>query len=103
MEIEAMLYERIATEFDNLKCMEVGSEEYKNAAATLNQFMDRAIEIEKINADKEDKLETREEDRKDRLIKNIFTGVNVLGGILLVIWGTNKTLNDHYISRKEIH
>lgn len=92
MEIESMLYERIAQDFENIKGMEVGSEEYKNAAATLNQFMDRAIEMEKIHVDKEDKLEIREDERKDRLIKNIFTGVNVLGGIVLVIWGTNKTI-----------
>lgn len=92
MEIETMLHDRIVKDFKNMDNMDPGSEEYKNTAATLNQFMDRAIEMEKIHVDKEDKLETREEDRKDRLIKNVFTGINVLGGIGLVIWGTNKTM-----------
>lgn len=92
MSIETMLHERIADDFDKLREMEVGSEEYKAAAATLNQFMDRAIEMEKIGSEKDLKIQQMEDDKKDRLVRNIFTGVNVLGGIGLVIWGTNKTL-----------
>lgn len=92
MNIETMLHERIADDFDKLNEMEVGSEEYKAAAATLNQFMDRAIEMEKIGSEKDLKMIQMEEEKKDRWTRNIFTGINVLGGIGLVIWGTNKTL-----------
>ena len=103
MDIETMLHEKIAKDFENLKTMEVGSEEYKAASDSLTKFMDRAIEMEKVHIEREDKEESREndknlkleqmaDDRKDRLVRNVMTGVNILGGIGLAIWGTNKTL-----------
>lgn len=103
MDIETMLHEEIAKDFEKLKTMEVGSDEYKAASDSLTKFIDRAIEMEKNQNEKEDKDECREidkelklkqmmDDQKDRLIRNAMTGVNILGGIALAIWGTNKTL-----------
>lgn len=103
MSIETMLHEKIAKDFENLKTMEVGSEEYRVTSDTLTKFMDRAIEMEKVHVEKEDKEESREndknlkleqmkDDRKDRLVRNIITGVNVAGGFGLAIWGTLKSL-----------
>lgn len=103
MNIETMLHERIADDFEKLGQMEVGTDEYKSAAATLNQFMDRAIEMEKIAVDKEHKEETRinehelklkqmDEDRTDRIVRNALTGANIAVGAGLAIWGTFKTL-----------
>lgn len=119
--MENLLREEIALEFDGLRAIEIGTTEYKNAVEGLSKLMDRAIEMEKITQEHEEKCKNREfeikkleaereekcknrefdytmkimqmesEDR-DRLIKNIISGVTVGSGIVLTVWGTLKTL-----------
>lgn len=103
MKNETMLHEEIQSELDELSKIEVGSEKYKVAVDGVAKLMDRAIEIDKINADTQEKVESREaeidlklkqleEDKKDRKVRN---GIAIAGiGIPAVvsIWGTLKTL-----------
>ena len=103
MKNETMLHEEIQSELDELSKIEVGSEKYKVAVDGVAKLMDRAIEIDKINADAQEKVESREaeidlklkqleEDKKDRKVRN---GIAIAGiGIPAVvsIWGTLKTL-----------
>ena len=101
--IETLLYEEIESEFNKLSNLEPGTEQHKAAASTLTQLMDRAIEIEKVESDCKDKKETREseralkvqqfnDDKKDRLIKNIIGIAGVVLPILVTIWGTKVSL-----------
>jgi hypothetical protein len=103
MKNETMLHEEIQGELEELSKLEVGSEKYKVAVDGVAKLMDRAIEIDKINADTQEKVESREaeidlklkqleEDKKDRKVRN---GIAIAGiGIPAVvsIWGTLKTL-----------
>lgn len=103
MKNETMLHEEIQSELDELSKIEVGSEKYKVAVDGVAKLIDRAIEIDKINADAQEKVESREteidlklkqleEDKKDRKVRN---GIAIAGiGIPAVvsIWGTLKTL-----------
>lgn len=99
MSIRSLLNDEIQAEFKELDKMEVGSETYSKAIDGLTKLMDRAIEMEKIdegviNRKMEKDLKTAEldDERKDRLIKNCLTGVSIVTGIGLTVWGTLKSL-----------
>lgn len=102
MSIPNLLQVEIEDGFKKLQDFKVGSEEHKNAVDELTKLMDRAIEIERIESDNKEKAESRkidqdlrlkqmEEDRKDRWVKNGLTGISVIGGFALTIWGAMKS------------
>ncbi len=103
MKNEHMLHEEIQAELEELKKIEVGSDEYKVAVDGVTKLMDRAIEIDKLNAEVQEKIESREvetdlklkqmeEDKKDRRTRNgiAIAGIVIPSGV--AIWGTLKTL-----------
>ncbi len=103
MNIQTLLYDEIEEEFEKLRKIEYGSEQYKVTVDGLTKLMDRAIEMEKFDSDCEDRAKTREneqlekaqqlaDDKKDRLIKNIISGAGVVLPLLVTIWGTKVSL-----------
>lgn len=103
MKIETQLHKEIEDQLNELKKMQVGSEEYKLAVEGITKLMDRAIEIDKMNLDHQEKIDSREietdlklkqmkEERVDRNVKNMLTliGIGVPAG--LTVWGTLKSL-----------
>lgn len=91
MDMETKLNEVIQEELEKLEGMEVGTETYKTTVDGLTKLVDRAIEIEKLNNDVLDKTETRKEDRKDRIVKNIISVANIVVPAGLTVWGTIKS------------
>ena len=103
MKNEQLLHDEIQNEFESLKDFEVGTEEYKATVDGLVKLVDRAIEIDKLNLEAEEKAKNREKDygfklqqmeeeRKDRLIRNCISTAGIVIPSLLTIWGTLKTL-----------
>lgn len=103
MNIETKLHVEIDDEFDTLSGMELGSEQYKVAVDGLTKLMDRAIEIEKLDIEHEDrekaqkmehdlKLAQMEEEKKDRLIRNCLTAAGIIIPTIVTIWGTVKSM-----------
>ena len=103
MNIETLLNDEIKSELDLLKDMEVGSDDYKMTVDSLVKLMDRAIEIEKINIEHEEKSSDREadtdiklaqmeEDKKDRFVRNLISVAGILIPTAVTIWGTLKSL-----------
>ena len=102
MKIETLLHEEIESEFECLKELEIGTEQYKITVDELVKLVDRAIEIDKLNLEAEEKAKNREKDndfklqqmeeeRKDRLIRNCISAAGIVIPSLLTIWGTLKT------------
>ena len=116
-----LLNEEIESELNTLKDLPMGSEEQSKAVTDLTKLLDRAIEIEKIEVDKQQKelnreietkkieneLRLKEEAQKidekfkekqlkheniDRIVKNVLTGVSIIGGGALTVWGTIKSI-----------
>lgn len=116
-----LLEEEISAEFNTLKDMELGSEEYKSVVDGLTKLMDRSINLDKLGIDKEEKIKDRESDsnykaeqlnseksyrdsdiilrtqqmsneQRDRLITNAITAAGIVIPSLITIWGTFKTL-----------
>ena len=99
MKVETLLREEIQNEFNQLSKMELGTEQYEKTVNGLAKLMDKAIEIEKFNVECEEKSKEydlkctqSEEDKKDRLIKNIIAGAGVAIPSILTVWGTIKSI-----------
>ena len=101
--IETLLYEELGTEFEKLHELKPGSEEHKAVSDVVAKLMDRAIEMDRIESDCREKAAAREseqlarqqqleEDKKDRLIKNIIGAAGVVLPLIVTIWGTKVSL-----------
>lgn len=102
MELNTLLREEIQVEFEQLKKMNVGTEEYKITVEGLTKLMDRAIEFEKNDTDYVEKVKANEaemdlkakqmhDEKVDRIVKNTLTGVSIVGGLVLTVWGSLKS------------
>lgn len=101
--IETLLHDEIETEFTKLSELTPGSDEHKKLSGELAGWMDRAIELERIDRDCEEKAAARaieermkqqqlEDEKKDRLIKNILGTAGIVLPLLVTIWGTKVSL-----------
>lgn len=101
--IDPQLYEVIKEDFDKLKGNDLGSDERKAALDEVTKLMDRAIEIKKVDVDCENRAKTLEseelmrkqqieDEKKDRLIKNLISVAGIVLPIGLTIWGTKVSL-----------
>lgn len=100
--IDTMLRDELQREFENLKDMKSGTEEHKVGVDSLTKLLDRAIEMDKFEADVQEKAENREvdislkekqmqEDKKDRIVKNCLTAVSLIASVGLTVWGSCKS------------
>ena len=103
MKIETLLHEEIKDEFDELGKLEVGSEQYKITVDGIAKLVDRAIEIDKLNTESEDRIDQRnvdsdlktkqmKEDRIDRIARNSIAIAGIIIPTVVTIWGTITTL-----------
>ena len=104
--IETLLEQEISEDLEGLKNLELGSEEYKVATEKVAKLMDKAIEFKRIDLDiqkeqnrefaeaNETKLKKEQfkEDKKHKWIQHGLTVITFIGGVLVTVWGTNKTL-----------
>lgn len=102
LEIEKKLHEEIGREIDILKGMEAGTESYKALVDGVTKLTDRAIEIDRFNADVEARVETQkfenelkmkqmQEDKIDRIVKNCLTGFGIILPVFITVWGTKAS------------
>lgn len=103
MDIRTKLKEAIGDGFDHLKGVDKSSDEYVKNAKVLMEFMDRDINIEKIEIERKTTSEAQRnelslkakqmrEEKIDRYVRNGLMVISVVGEIVLIVWGTNKTL-----------
>lgn len=101
MSIQRLLREEIESEFKELSKITPGGEDYKVAVDGITKLMDRAIELEKNEIDRQDRIDARdsenefktkqmEDEKKDRFVKNLLTGIGTIGGLVVTIWGAKK-------------
>lgn len=103
MEIQGLFNEEITRRLEELRDMQVGSDEYKAAVDNLTKLTDRAIEMEKVHQDANEKVadrlmrngqefDRRQDEKKDRIVQYCLRGVEVAIPVALTIWGTVTTL-----------
>lgn len=103
MSIHRLLSEEIQSELGELKKMKVGDEEYKTTVDGLTKLVDRAIEMERIDMENQEKAKNQEidndfklrqieEERKDRFVKNCIAVAGIALPSIITIWGTVKSI-----------
>lgn len=98
MKIKETLYKEIEDELQVLNEIEVGTDEYKSSVDGVTKLLDRAIEIEKHEAEMKEREAERiakniqaAEEQKDRVVKNYIAAGGVVLPLLVTIWGTLKS------------
>lgn len=98
MKIKETLYKEIEDELQALNKIEVGTDEYKSSVDGVTKLLDRAIEIEKHEAEMKEREAERiakniqvAEEQKDRVVKNYISAGGVVLPLLVTIWGTLKS------------
>ena len=98
MKIKETLYKEIEDELQALNEIEVGTDEYKSSVDGVTKLLDRAIEIEKHEAQMKEREAERiakniqvAEEQKDRVVKNYISAGGVVLPLLVTIWGTLKS------------
>ena len=99
MSMDKLLREEIQDEFEGLSKMELGTDTYKVTVDGVTKLVDRVIEIDKINDDREErrkkqeaenalKAEEMKMDRRDRRIKHGLTALGIVVPTVATVWGT---------------
>jgi adenylyl- and sulfurtransferase ThiI len=113
MNIKVLLQDEIRRELDEIKKIDVGTEECKVAIDGVTKLIGLSNDMDKVDCEYQDRYEAREietelkkeqlnnerelkkrqlkDDRIDRHIKNVITVGTFVGGVLLTYWGTCKT------------
>lgn len=103
MSIEAHLATEIESEFIALSGIEVGSEAYKTTVDGVTKLLDRMIEIDKLEFERDKKTESdkkeeefrrmqMKDEKNDRLIRNCLSAAGIVIPTIVTIWGTIKSI-----------
>lgn len=99
MDIQKLLNDEIAAELEVLENIDMTSDKYEQAVNGVAKLADKAIEIEKLNIEREKiekeneiKLQQMEEDKKDRWWKNALTAAGIVVPAGVTIWGAIYTI-----------
>lgn len=103
MSIKTLLEVEIEDEFNELADLEKGTDKHKATVDSVVKLMDRAIELEKLEAaaqekeqdrkfENELKLKQAKDERLDRIVKNCISVAGIVLPIGLTIWGTVTSL-----------
>ena len=103
MELKTLLKTEIQDEISELGKISLGTDEYKATVEGVSKLLDKAIELEKIEVECAEKANDRainaeiqverlKLERRDKIVGHVLTGVSLLSGVVLTVWGTYKTL-----------
>ena len=103
MNIERLLREEIESELEELKTIELGSEEHKSTVDNVVKLLDRSIELKRLDIESTEKVETRmmetdfkaqqmEDEKKDRFVRNCIAVAGIVIPSVITIWGTVKSI-----------
>ena len=101
--LETLLHTELADGFDALSKVKKGSDEYTKMVDGQTKLLDKVIELDKLNIEHDLEIESRKfendlklaqfkEDRIDRWVKNILTGLGIAIPAGCTIWGVLKSL-----------
>ena len=104
MSLKTEIREEVQNELKELRKMELGTETYSKTVDGVTKLADRVIEMDKLDNERQAQAENHEnemelklaqlkEDKKDRLVKNCLTGVSIVGGMAVAVWGTIASIN----------
>lgn len=82
----------ITREFEAIKEMEVGSDKHSAAVDHVTKLYDRLIEVERLEGEGCDKAEDRKDEKRNRLIGYIISGLSIGVPAAVNIWAFRKSM-----------
>lgn len=92
MHVNDKLRVEIERELDAIKEMEVGSEKHSAAVNEMTKLYDRLIEAERLEGEGYDKAEDRKDEKRNRLIGYIISGLSIGVPAAVNIWAFRKSM-----------
>lgn len=103
MSIKTLLNDEIKDQIEEVGKMEVGTDTYKTAVDGLTKLMDKAIEMDKVENERKDRITTQsietdlklkqmEDERKDQKVRNSIAVAGIVIPSLITVWGTIKSI-----------
>lgn len=103
MSIDNLLEVEIEDKLDKLSDMDPEREGYKTAVDSVTKLLDRAIEMKKIDDERQERKNIREEEAKSKLesaktedkkylVDKILAACGIIIPAVLTVWGTKKSL-----------
>ena len=90
--IQNLLLGEIGSLTEKLDELTPGTDEYTKVNEERLKLIDRAVKMETFSIDNENKVRQIEDEHRDQIVKNILTGVSIVGGFALTVWGTIKSI-----------
>lgn len=103
MRIDTLLREEIELEFEGLRKMELGTEQYRTTVDGLSKLLDRAIGMDQSDAELQEKIDSRisdtelklqaaKDDKVNRIVSHCINVAGIVLPIAVTIWGTRVSL-----------
>ena len=92
MSLTTKLNVEIDERFNDLAKLNPTTKEYSAAVDSLTKLMDRAIEIEKIEASEAQNEKQMKDDRKSRIVKNCIDVGSIVLPLAVTLWGVKASL-----------
>ena len=92
MHVSNGLRMEIERELEAIKTMKVGSDEHCAAVDHVTKLCDRLIEMDRLEDEGYDKAETRKDEKKNRLIGYIISGLSIGIPAAINIWAFKKSM-----------
>lgn len=93
MKIDTKLVVEIDDELEALATMEKGSEKYRVTVDGVDKLLAKAIEIERIEDEREEKEAARKARQREHTIDTVVKAIDIGLKTLVIGWGTVLCLN----------
>lgn len=90
--VKQMIVEEIGHLNEEIADYTPDSSEYKMVTERIDKLMAKLVEMERLEVEHQEKVVQMNEDKKDRIIKNVLQGLGIGLPLLVTIWGTNKSI-----------
>ena len=92
MNIEELLDEDLVSEMGKLRSTPYDHKDYGTVSDTVGMLLTRKIEMENAKNERLLKEKQFEDEKKDRLIKNVISVAGIVLPLVVTIWGTKVSL-----------
>ena len=92
MNLTTKLNVEIDERLDDLAKLDPTTKDYSEAVSSITKLIDRALEIEKIEASESQNERQMREDRKSRLAKNLIDVGSIVLPLAVTLWGVKASL-----------
>lgn len=92
MALQTLVDDEIEREIYELNSMTPGTDEYKTTVNGIVALLEKSIDADRLSFEIDEKQRQFEEDKKDRMIRNVLTALGIIIPSGITVWGTIKSI-----------